>query len=253
MAVTNPLRRSKLRFVVYFLAVVSACGWLYSYLYIRSAEEIFGGVDKADALREGLRVASAEQLKSLEKKGASADTLYEKRLNVALLYQEHKDYKLGRKILLKEKEDLLKLPESEETMTRLIKVEEMIAHIDMDEGLFVDARERVARSIGLADELVDRYQSQNGQLLHLSMVNETGIIAYLEANTAPDMKVRKESFARSRGIFEELIARIDSMQHDGSKWTAACQATLSDIKNHAMANLNQVKEDQKYESMFQQT
>jgi hypothetical protein len=253
VAVINPFRRSKRRFAVYFIVVVAAAAWCCAYLYIDSSQKIVGGIDTAEAVREGFRVASVQQLEQLEKNGAASDLLYEKRLKVALMYDENKDYKLARKVLLREKDDLLKATDSEETLTRRIKVEEMIAHIDMDEGLFVDARERVVRAMGMADELSDRFQSQNGQVLRLSMVNETGVIAYLEANTAPNTNVRKETFARSRSIFEQLIAQIDSMQHDGSKWTPACQATLADIKEHASANLNLIKEDQKYESMFKQT
>ena len=245
--------RANLRRLVYSVIALTAVVWACTFLYFHSFNNVFGGIAKSEGEIKSEFAAAEKKLKALVSSGGSADTIYDERLKLALRYDQNLDYKAALVLLLAEKADLLKMPDSETVLTRRIKVEDYIAHIDLDDGKFVEARECVVRAAGLAQDLEDRFSVPHGRALRLSMVNENGIVFYLEANGTIDTKVRTETYAHSRAVFEDVIAQIDSLEHDGSKFDPATQAILADIKRHAGANLKLLKEDLQYEYMFRKT
>lgn len=189
----------------------------------------------------------------MEKSGAAPEQIYDQRMLLSLQLDENKKFAEARKVLEQESADLLKLPESEENYLRRARLEEQVAHIYMDEGLYHEARGALSRATDLVHQVANTYGSEDGQIYELSLINEMGVLTYLEASSTLDGKVREQSFGASEKIFSQVLARIDTMQADPAKLTEAGRNRLKHMKEKVASNLHLVQQDRAYESDFQRT
>ncbi|MBS1994130.1 MAG: hypothetical protein JSS83_26650 [Cyanobacteria bacterium SZAS LIN-3] len=249
MAKTN----SKLKSVFYWLLAGSFIAWSWTTLYYHSYSNLWGGQNHF-AIRAGEeRLKTARALEAMEKSGAAPEQIYDQRMLLSLQLDENKKFAEARKVLEQESADLLKLPESEENYLRRARLEEQVAHIYMDEGLYHEARGALSRATDLVHQVANTYGSEDGQIYELSLINEMGVLTYLEASSTLDGKVREQSFGASEKIFSQVLARIDTMQADPAKLTEAGRNRLKHMKEKVASNLHLVQQDRAYESDFQRT
>jgi hypothetical protein len=247
------IKRLTVKSCLYWTLALAFVAWSWTTLYVQSYGNVWGGKDDSAQMAIKEKKEMLAELASLEKSGAPPDVIFDQRVKLSLQYGQNKDHDGARKMLQEEKDALLQLPESEENFGQRIRLEALVAHTYIDEGLFGKARTSLEDALALAKKMQDKYFSEDARLLTIAMTNEMGVLTYLEANSTLDGKLRSKTFDRSQKIFEQLLAQIDGLEADQSKLTAETRKRLQGMKRHVSANLKQLKEDRANEDEFLQT